>query len=209
MCCLAPLFDVYTNGARENQPRCTLPSVQELAGNNGRCTTEKLHTSQQLLTSNAFDKHQALLSTNTKQIIIKIRAKRMQCKNTSEKCTSDNVLARFQEPFVSHTHAPIRGERECKSEKGFRCSTYDNARAFDLCVFFPWANVDKQRKMEMKGAVNVQGLDKYKCIAWGGYVHTAINRADFVSWWMRFNGSPTKEHRHFLTNAFCYLRTYI
>ena len=41
------------------------------------------------------------------------------------------------------------------------------------------------------------------------FLHTAINRADFVSWWMRFNGSPTKAHRHFLTNAFCYLRTYI
>ena len=40
-------------------------------------------------------------------------------------------------------------------------------------------------------------------------LHTAINRADFVSWWMWFNGSPTKAHRHFLTNAFCYLLTYI
>ena len=26
--------------------------------------------------------------------------------------------------------------------------------------------------------------------------HTAINRADFVSWWMWFNGSPTKVQRH-------------
>ena len=40
-------------------------------------------------------------------------------------------------------------------------------------------------------------------------LHTAINRADSVSWWMWFNGSPTKAHRHFLTNAFCYLRTRI
>ena len=40
-------------------------------------------------------------------------------------------------------------------------------------------------------------------------LQTAINRADFVSWWMWFNGSPTKAQRHFLTNAFCYLRTYI
>ena len=40
-------------------------------------------------------------------------------------------------------------------------------------------------------------------------LHTAINRADFVSWWMWFNDSLTKVHRNFLTNAFCYLRTYI
>ena len=33
-------------------------------------------------------------------------------------------------------------------------------------------------------------------------LHTAINRADFVSWWMWFNGSPTKVQRHFLTIAF-------
>ena len=32
-------------------------------------------------------------------------------------------------------------------------------------------------------------------------VHTAINRADFVSWWMWFNGSPTKARRHFLTEC--------
>ena len=38
---------------------------------------------------------------------------------------------------------------------------------------------------------------------------TAINRANFVSRWMWFNGSPTKVQRHFLTNAFCYLRMYI
>ena len=30
---------------------------------------------------------------------------------------------------------------------------------------------------------------------------TAINRADFVSWWMWFNGSPTKAQCHFLTNG--------
>ena len=29
----------------------------------------------------------------------------------------------------------------------------------------------------------------------------------FVSWWMWFNGSHTEIQRHFLTNAFCYLRT--
>ena len=31
----------------------------------------------------------------------------------------------------------------------------------------------------------------------------------FVSRCMLFNGSPTKAHRHFLTNAFCYRRTRI
>ena len=41
------------------------------------------------------------------------------------------------------------------------------------------------------------------------HLHTAINRTDFVFWWMWFNGSPTKVQRHFLTNAFCYLHTYI
>ena len=30
---------------------------------------------------------------------------------------------------------------------------------------------------------------------------TAINREDFVSWWMWFNGSSTKAQCHFLTNA--------
>ena len=40
-------------------------------------------------------------------------------------------------------------------------------------------------------------------------LHTAVSRADFVSWWMWFNGTPTKLQRHFLTNAFCYLRTYV
>ena len=40
-------------------------------------------------------------------------------------------------------------------------------------------------------------------------VHIVINRADFVSWWVWFNGSPTKIQRHFLTNAFCYFRSYI
>ena len=34
-------------------------------------------------------------------------------------------------------------------------------------------------------------------------LHTAINRADFVSWWMWFNGTPTKVQGNFLTNAFC------
>ena len=34
------------------------------------------------------------------------------------------------------------------------------------------------------------------------HLHTAINRADFVSWWMWFSDSPTKVQRHFLTNAF-------
>ena len=41
------------------------------------------------------------------------------------------------------------------------------------------------------------------------YTHTVINRVDFVSWWMWFNGLTTKVQRYFLTNAFCYLRTYI
>ena len=36
-------------------------------------------------------------------------------------------------------------------------------------------------------------------------LHTAINRSDFVSWWMWFNGSHTEVQRHFLTDAFCYL----
>ena len=36
-------------------------------------------------------------------------------------------------------------------------------------------------------------------------LHTAIDRADFVCWWMWFNGSNTEVQRHFLTNAFCYL----
>ena len=36
-------------------------------------------------------------------------------------------------------------------------------------------------------------------------LHTAINRADFVSLRMWFNGLPTKAYCHFLTNAFCYL----
>ena len=40
-------------------------------------------------------------------------------------------------------------------------------------------------------------------------LHTAINRADFVSWCMWFNGSRTEVQRHFLTNAFCFLRAYI
>ena len=40
-------------------------------------------------------------------------------------------------------------------------------------------------------------------------LHTAINQADFVFWWMWFNGSPTKARRHFLTNALCHLLTYI
>ena len=40
-------------------------------------------------------------------------------------------------------------------------------------------------------------------------LHTAINRTDFVSWWMWFNGPPTIVQRNFLTNAFCYLRMYI
>ena len=40
-------------------------------------------------------------------------------------------------------------------------------------------------------------------------LHTTINRDDFASWWMRFNGSRTKVQRHLLTNAFCYLHTYI
>ena len=35
-------------------------------------------------------------------------------------------------------------------------------------------------------------------------LHTTINLADFVSWWMWFNGSHTKAQRHFVTNAFCY-----
>ena len=39
-------------------------------------------------------------------------------------------------------------------------------------------------------------------------LHTGINRADFVSWWMWFNSSPTTAQCHFLTNAFCYLLTY-
>ena len=41
-------------------------------------------------------------------------------------------------------------------------------------------------------------------------LHTApINQVDFIFWWMWFNGSPTKVQHHFLTNVFCYLRTYI
>ena len=40
-------------------------------------------------------------------------------------------------------------------------------------------------------------------------LHTAINRADFVSWWMWFNDSPTKVQLHFLRNAFCCLGAYI
>ena len=38
------------------------------------------------------------------------------------------------------------------------------------------------------------------------YLYTLrFNWADFVSWWMWFNGSPTKAHRHFLTSHECIL----